>query len=153
MPRRGSMDDVIVYLKDKLFSQLLQHCQRERIPRIWIIGHATAEEPYLLALLLADLLGPELADWSIKIFATFRQEEAVATARHFTFSEQQLAQLPTGYQQRFFERVDAGNTGQPCPFALAKRVRHLVIFGLHDLLHHPPLPHLHLLFAQHALDF
>jgi hypothetical protein len=101
------MDDLITYLKDELFLQLLRHCEQEHILRIWMMGQATAEEPYLLAMSLADLLGTELADWNIKIFATFRQEEATAAARRFTFSEEQLAQLPALYQQQFFERVAA----------------------------------------------
>ena len=146
------MDDILNYLKDTLLSQLLQRCQQERILRIWMVGQTTAEEPYLLALLLADLLGADVASWNIKLFATYSQEEAVAEARRFTFSEQRLSQLPPKYQQQFFERVDAGNIAQPYTFALAKPVRHLVIFGFHSLLYHPPLSHLHLLVGLHALD-
>ena len=145
------MDNILTYLNDKLFLQLLQHCQPERILRIWMVGQTTAEEPYLLALLLTDLLGADVASWNIKLFATYSHEEAEAEACHFTFSEQHLAQLPVKYQQQFFERVDVGNTHQPS-FALVKPVRHLVIFGFHDLLYHPPLSHLHLLIGLHALD-
>jgi two-component system CheB/CheR fusion protein len=44
--------------------------ENNRVVRCWSAGCATGEEPYSLALLLADHLGSELAEWSIKIFAT-----------------------------------------------------------------------------------
>ncbi len=146
------MDGVLEYLREQLVPQVLQHCWQGRVVRIWMVEQTPAEAPYLLALLLADHLGPDAVSWSIKIFATYSQEKMVAEARHFTFSEQSLAHLPLNYQQQFFERVDAGNSDQPYSFALTGVVRHLVIFGRHDLLNHSPLSHLHLLIALHDLD-
>jgi chemotaxis methyl-accepting protein methylase len=44
--------------------------------RLWSAGCATGEEAYSLALLLADRLGSEFAEWNIKIFATDLAEDA-----------------------------------------------------------------------------
>src|SRR5205814_8833648 len=49
--------------------------------RIWSAGCATGEEAYSLAILVADALGDELDQFSVRIFATDVDAEAIAFAR------------------------------------------------------------------------
>lgn len=62
--------DAFAYLKSDLLPELVARArERDRTLRFWAAGCATGEEAYSLAMLLADLLGEELSQWSIKIFA------------------------------------------------------------------------------------
>src|SRR5437773_2821081 len=69
--------EAFVALKNDILPQIIAHArERDHILRIWTAGCATGEEPYSLAMTLTDLLGAELPEWSVKIFATdLRSEE------------------------------------------------------------------------------
>ena len=101
--------DVFSYLENDILPELIFHARdRDRVLRIWTAGCASGEEPYSLAMLLANLLGAELPEWSVKIFATDLDEAAINFARKGLYSENALIEVPTGYRDRFFERVDQG---------------------------------------------
>src|SRR5438094_2087676 len=98
--------------------------KRERVHsrtlRFWSAGCATGEEPYSLALLIADVLGPELSEWTIRIFATDVNDGAINFARRGLYPANMLSNLPDDYLSRFFEPVDQG-------FRVAKTLRQMVI--------------------------
>lgn len=76
--------------------------------RFWTAGCATGEEPYSLAMLLTNLLGAELPQWNIKIFATDLDEAAIAFARRGIYSEALLKGVSKKYRERFFEQTEQG---------------------------------------------
>ena len=49
--------------------------------RLLSVPCSSGEEPYSLAMILTDLLGAELPQWSIKVFATDVDEAAISFAR------------------------------------------------------------------------
>ncbi|HEY4034501.1 MAG TPA: chemotaxis protein CheB [Ktedonobacteraceae bacterium] len=74
--------DAFAYLKSEILPKLIaQARERDHVLRFWTAGCATGEEPYSLAMLLTNLLGAELPEWSIKIFATDLDEAAINFAR------------------------------------------------------------------------
>src|SRR6266496_2913893 len=57
--------DAFAYLKSEILPKLVaQARERDRVLRFWAAGCASGEEPYSLAMLLTDLLGMELPEWS-----------------------------------------------------------------------------------------
>ena len=56
--------------------------------RVWSAGCASGEEAYSIAMLLAEALGVEEFRDRVKIYATDVDEEALAHARHATYSAQ-----------------------------------------------------------------
>ncbi|HCI80737.1 MAG TPA: hypothetical protein DHW02_13720, partial [Ktedonobacter sp.] len=97
------------YLQEEILPALITNARsRDRVLRFWAAGCATGEEPYSLAMLLADMLGAELTGWSIKIFATDLDEAAINFARRGIYSENLLKGVSQEYRERFFERVDQG---------------------------------------------
>jgi len=107
---------------------------------------AQGEEPYFLAMLLADLLGAELPEWSIKIFATDLDEAAITFARRGLYSENLLKGVPLEYRDRFFARADHG-------YRVVKTLRQIVIFGQHDLMRKAPFPRIDLLLCRNVLIY
>jgi two-component system, chemotaxis family, CheB/CheR fusion protein len=119
--------EAFTVLHREVLPQLLEGArERGRLLRLWSAGCATGEEAYSLALVLADLLGPEMADWTIKIFATDLDESAVAFARRGLYPPNVLKKLPPEYLARYFEVYDQG-------YRISKTLRQLVIFGQQDL--------------------
>jgi two-component system CheB/CheR fusion protein len=114
--------------------------------RLWSAGCATGEEPYSLALLLADLLGDELPNWNIKIFATDMDEDAINFARRGLYPENLLNNLPRDYRMRFFNRLEQG-------FQVSKALRQMVIFGQQDLTRGVPFPRADLVSCRNLLIY
>lgn len=117
-----------------------------RILRVWSAGCATGEEAYSIALLLADQLGPDFPEWSVKIFATDLATDAINFARRGLYPENVLSELPDDYRQRFFERIDHG-------YRISKALRETVIFGQQDISRGVPFPRIDLIACRNLLIY
>src|SRR5262249_60486625 len=63
--------DAFLFLRNTVLPELVERGRtRSRSLRLWSAGCSTGEEAYSLVITLADLLGPELPEWNIKVFAT-----------------------------------------------------------------------------------
>ena len=139
--------DAFAYLQSDVLPVLIARArQRDHVLRFWTAGCATGEEPYSLAMLLTDLLGAELPEWSVKIFATDLDEAAITFARRGLYSENLLKGVPHEYLERFFERVDHG-------YRISKTLRQMIIFGQQDLSHSAPFPHIDLVLCRNVLIY
>ncbi|HEY1011865.1 MAG TPA: CheR family methyltransferase, partial [Herpetosiphonaceae bacterium] len=139
--------EAFAYLRDEILPALInQTRQRDRVLRFWSAGCATGEEPYSLAMLLADLLGAELPEWSIKIFATDLDEAAISFARMGLYPENLLRNTPGHYRERFFERTEQG-------YRISKTLRQMVIFGHQDLSRSAPFPRINLVMCRNVLIY
>jgi two-component system, chemotaxis family, CheB/CheR fusion protein len=135
------------FLHQTVIPELVDRSSRNgRILRVWSAGCATGEEPYSIALLLADKLGPDFPEWSVKIFATDLAADAINFARRGLYPENVLADLPDDYQQRFFERIDHG-------YRIAKSLRDTVIFGQQDISRGVPFPRIDLVVCRNLLIY
>jgi two-component system CheB/CheR fusion protein len=120
--------------------------QNGRTLRFWSAGCATGEEAYSLALILFDQLGPELPEWTIKVFATDLAEDAIAYARRGLYPENVLNDLPHDYRERFFERIDHG-------YRISRALRQVVIFGQQDISRGAPFPRIDLVSCRNLLIY
>ncbi len=139
--------EAFTYLKNDVLPRLIMQArERDRVLRLWAAGCASGEEPYSLAMLLTDLLGTELPEWSVKIFATDLDEAAINFARHGLYSESLLKSVPIEYRDRFFERFDQG-------YRISKTLRQMVIFGQQDLSRSAPFPRIDLVLCRNVLIY
>src|SRR5215467_11522090 len=79
---------------DALADQVLPVLFKNRLAgtsfRVWCAGCATGEEPYSVAILLCELLGPRVKDYEIKIYATDNDEGALNIARRAEYTRESL---------------------------------------------------------------
>ena len=135
------------FLKQTVLPELIDRARENgRIMRVWSAGCATGEEAYSMALLIADALGPNLPEWSVKIFATDLAADAIAFARRGLYPETVLSDLPDVYRQRYFERVDHG-------YRISKMLRETVIFGEQDISRGVPFPRIDLVVCRNLLIY
>lgn len=71
--------------------------------RIWCASAGTGEEPYTLAMILAEALAPSGTDF--RILATDISTRALAFAKHGCYPRSRLAQVPPALQARYFEPI------------------------------------------------
>jgi two-component system CheB/CheR fusion protein len=114
--------------------------------RVWSAGCASGEEPYTIAMLLAEALGEEGFRRQVKIYATDIDEEALAEAREASFSLKQLEKVPADLRERYFQPTNGG-------FVFRNDLRRAVIFGRNDLHRDPPISRVDLLVSRNTLMY
>jgi chemotaxis protein methyltransferase CheR len=119
-----------------------QDC-RDFTLRIWSAGCSTGQEPYTLAMLVADamsyyyLRNPGSMDalvpkplvpapWRIEILASDINYRVLRTAQEGSYAEHQMSGVDYGYRLRYFDKV--GDR-----YAVKKNVKELVHFDFHNL--------------------
>ena len=121
-------------LRDTILPDLIAARQATRTLRIWSAGCSTGAEPYSLAILVRDLLGESLPDWSVTILGTDISAAALATARAAEFGPWALRTLGEADRLRWFRRTPT-KPGQPKGgYALRSVYRRMVRFERQNLL-------------------
>jgi chemotaxis protein methyltransferase CheR len=117
--------------------------QREFALRIWSAGCSTGQEPYTIAMLVADALSyhhlrnplslespvpkPLIpAPWRVEILASDINYSVLRTSQAGSYSEHQMAGVDYGYRLRYFDKM--GDR-----YAVKKNVKELVHFDFHNL--------------------
>jgi two-component system CheB/CheR fusion protein len=130
---------------DEVLPRLLE--ERGDAPiRVWSAGCASGEEPYTIAMLLAEALGDEGFRRQVKIYATDIDEDALAEARDATYTAKQLEKVPPDLRERFFQQSDHGSV-------FRNDFRRAVIFGRNDLHRDPPISRVDLLVSRNTLMY
>src|SRR5256714_1588351 len=83
------------YLQQQVLPEIVAAARAHgKAIRIWCANCTTGEEAYSLAILLAEGLGEELAQFTVRIFATDRDAQALAFARRGHYPACVLRALP-----------------------------------------------------------
>jgi two-component system, chemotaxis family, CheB/CheR fusion protein len=134
------------YLGTEALPQLLATKAVNSPIRVWSAGCASGEEAYSLAMLFAEILGPDEFRNRVKVYATDVDEEQLAAARQATYPEEAVSSLSPERQERFFERF-AGR------YVFRKDLRRSVIFGRNDLVQDAPISRVDLLVCRNTLMY
>ena len=139
--------ELFAALRERVLPELIEEARkRGNVLRIWSAGCATGEEAYSLAILLSEVLGEELDQFSVQIFATDVDEVAIEFARHGIYPAAALAGVSQRRLARYFQKLDG-------TYQIAKSLRAIVIFGLHDLGLRAPFPHIDLVLCRNVLMY
>ena len=99
--------------------------------RIWAPGCATGEEPYSIAILLAEELGAALEKYQVQIFATDANLESIQTGRKGLYLETSIEGISPVLLKKYFKQKERF-------FMLDRKIRDMVVFANHDLVQDPP---------------
>jgi chemotaxis protein methyltransferase CheR len=94
------------FLVERVFPEWRERAEkrrRSRVVRVWSAGCATGEEPYTLAMLLADAL-PAEQGWRIEILATDLSQRVLAVAEAAQWSVARAKDVPEHYLKRYMLR-------------------------------------------------
>jgi two-component system CheB/CheR fusion protein len=140
--------DLYRQLRERIVPELVRGArERGNELRLWSAGCATGEEAYSLAILVADALGEELDRFTVRVFATDLDSDAIAFARHGVYPAAALASVPRDLAERHFTPLQTGE------YEINKRVRALTVFGQHDLGQRAPFPRIDLALCRNVLIY
>lgn len=114
--------------------------------RIWVLGCATGEEAYSLAILLREHMAKVDELPHVQIFATDIDVRALESARTGRFSEAAVAGVSPARLARWFVRE--GDT-----YCVAKELREMCLFSQHDLIKDAPFSRLDLISCRNLLIY
>jgi chemotaxis protein methyltransferase CheR len=123
------------HLRDRILLPLRSNPSASRRLRIWSAGCSTGEEPYSIAMTIAESI-PEWQRWDIRILATDLDSEVLARGRSGRYREDRLRGMSRERIARFFVEHD-GPDGH-C-FAVTDEIASMVTFGRLNLMDELPM--------------
>jgi two-component system CheB/CheR fusion protein len=114
--------------------------------RIWVLGCATGEEAYSIAMLCAEYALSVLDAPSIQIFATDIDDSSIAHARAGRYTAADVADVSPERLRRFFTPEDQH-------YRVRREIRDMVLFANHNVLKDPPFSHLDLVSCRNLLIY
>ena len=114
--------------------------------RVWVVGCATGEEAYSIAILLREHMDRLHAAPKVQIFATDIDEAAMGTARTARYAADLVRGVSPERLKRFFVH-DAGT------YHLVKNLREMCVFSTHSIIRDPPFSRLDLISCRNLLIY
>jgi two-component system, chemotaxis family, CheB/CheR fusion protein len=99
--------------------------------RVWVVGCATGEEVYSIAMVLAEYAATLDDPPRLQLFATDIDERGYAWGREGLYTAAAVAHVAPERLRRFFTKEISG-------YRIAKSLREVVLFAVHNVLHDPP---------------
>jgi two-component system CheB/CheR fusion protein len=121
--------------------------------RVWIPGCSTGEEAYSLAILLQERLEEQKQNFSIQVFASDIDSQAVAAARAGIYPGSIATDLSPERLARFFAPEPGGTEGSPHAYRIHKKIRDMLVFSEQDVIKDPPFSKLDLISCRNLLIY
>src|SRR3954453_2605817 len=134
------------YYRTEVIPRLLETLGPSEPIRVWSAGGAAGQEPYTLAMVLAEALGTEAYLERVKIYGTEVDEDALNHARQASYSTAEVETIPPPLLERYFEQGDQR-------FSFRKDLRRALIFGRNDLTQDAPISRIDLLTCRNTLMY
>ncbi len=129
---------------------LAEHPQGKAL-RAWVAACSTGEEAYSLAIAFKealDHLQPQArARFSLQVYATDLDRDAIDTARKAQYPPGIAARVSEQRLARFFVREDGGR------YRVGKEIREMVVFATQNVILDPPFTRLDLLSCRNLLIY
>lgn len=114
--------------------------------RAWSVACATGEEAYSIAILLEEQNALRSPAHSIQVLASDIDERAIATGRRGTYAQAIDADVSTARLQRWFLHLEK-------QYGIKNELRETLLFAVHNVLHDPPFPKMHLIACRNFLIY
>ena len=133
-------------LRTGVLPELLASVQPGGALRVWCPACASGEEPYSVAILLAECGGGRLPLQTVKIYATDIDDEALNWARRGEYPWERLMRVRPPWRERYFK-------GSGATARVAREIRKMVIFGRSNVLTDAPISHCSLVVCRNLLIY
>jgi chemotaxis methyl-accepting protein methylase len=137
---------------EKLRTDIIPSILKGRAPsqslRAWVVGCATGEEAYSLAIVFKEALEQLklTQNFSLQIFATDLDVDAIEKARAAIFPRSIAADISPERLSRFFIEVENG-------YHITKAIRKMVIFAPQNLVMDPPFTRMDVVSCRNLLIY
>ncbi|HLJ06404.1 MAG TPA: CheR family methyltransferase, partial [Acetobacteraceae bacterium] len=114
--------------------------------RVWVLGCATGEEAYSIAILAAEQAASAASPYRVRVFATDLDEDALALARAGVYPESIALDVSPDRPARFFTRDDRR-------YIVNKAIREAVVFAVQNVIGDPPFSNLDVVSCRNVLIY
>jgi len=114
--------------------------------KVWVIGCATGEEAYSLAILIKEYLIDIKKDIEVKIFATDIDKDALGIASKGIYSGNIIKEVSEARLSKFFYK-------EGDKYRVKESLRNMLIFAQHDITRNPPYNKLDLITCRNLLIY
>jgi two-component system CheB/CheR fusion protein len=133
-------------LKDQAIPGLLRNMNTDSSIRIWVVGCATGEEAYSLAIIFSEVLEEEKKFFNIQVFASDIDSEAIDYARQGIYPASIAADVSPERLNKFF--VKENNS-----YKVKKQIREMVVFALQSIIKDPPFSRIDLVSCRNLMIY
>ena len=140
--------DAFIALQEQGIPKLFSNKRSDAVIRVWVAGCSTGEEAYSMAILLQERMEVLKQSYTVQIFATDIDPEAIATARIGLYPTSIAADMTPERLNRFFtpEPLDGG-------YRVHKGIRDMLVFSEQSLIKDPPFSKLDLISCRNLLIY
>ncbi len=114
--------------------------------RVWVVGCATGEEVYSVAMVLAEHAATLVDPPELQLFATDIDEKGYGWARAGLYTAVAVADMEPERLRKFFTKEVGG-------YRIAKSLRERVLFAGHNVLHDPPFSRIDLISCRNLFIY
>ncbi|MCM1183922.1 MAG: protein-glutamate O-methyltransferase CheR [Roseburia sp.] len=136
------------YLKNVVLPWLRTKESARKDLRIWCGAASSGEEPYMIAMVLADFFGLERGQWDTKVLATDISTKVLQKAMTGIYNAEQLKSVPEQWKRHFFKRLG------PDQYQVTEELKREVIFRQFNLM--DPFPfkkQMHTIFLRNVMIY
>jgi two-component system, chemotaxis family, CheB/CheR fusion protein len=135
-------------LSDTVLPDILAKLPEDSVLRAWIPGCSTGEEAYSLAIIFKEAIEKNFSygGFSLQIFATDLDYDAIGIARKGVFPASIAADVSINRLKRFFISSDDG-------YRVNTEIREMVVFAQHNIIMHPPFTRIDILSCRNLLIY
>ena len=135
-------------LESQVIPMLFAGKRADAAIRVWVAGCSTGEEAYSIAILLQERMEVLRQSYTIQVFATDIDNQAIAVARSGVYPASIAADLTPERLARFFVAEPDGGA-----YRIHKGIRDMLVFSEQDLIKDPPFSKLDLISCRNLLIY
>ncbi|MCM1273572.1 MAG: protein-glutamate O-methyltransferase CheR [Clostridium sp.] len=137
------------YFKHEVLPWVKKKESSRKDVRVWCGAASTGEEPYMIAMTLADFFGLEKNQWDMKLLATDLSTGVLQQAMAGVYNADQLAKMPESWKRHFFKAINNGSQ-----YRVTDELKSQVIFRKFNLM--DPFPFkkkMHTIFMRNVMIY
>jgi len=137
------------YFKNTVLPYWREQLRGFRDLRIWSAGCSSGEEPYTLAMIIADYFGSEKIMWDTRILATDISTKVLEQAKRGVYSNESLQSLPEAWKYKYFSKINEEKS------VISDTIKNEIIFRIFNLMN-PNFPFkrkFHVIFCRNVMIY
>ena len=140
--------DAFLVLQEQAIPKLFASKRSDAVIRVWCAGCSTGEEAYSLAILLQERMELLRQSYTVQIFATDIDSNAISVARTGLYPASIATDISPERLARFFTAEPGGNS-----YRVHKGIRDMLVFSEQDVIKDPPFSKLDLISCRNLLIY
>ncbi len=117
--------------------------------RVWCGAASTGEEPYMIAMVIAEFLGIEREQWDSTLLATDVSTRALQQAIAGIYRDEQLKSVPEQWKKHFFQSMAGGTQ-----FKVKDELKRKILFRQFNLMNPFPFKRkMHTVFLRNVMIY